>query len=68
MQGRSRDREVPLAEVLIKDRETATRLRKKFANQKSGSTVSDIQQGLGLIYFKNNGQEIHNRPGGPLCI
>ena len=33
-QGRSRDREVPLAEVRMKDKATAIRLRKKFAIQK----------------------------------
>ncbi len=33
-QGRSKDREVPLAEVRMKDKETAIRLRKKFATQK----------------------------------
>jgi hypothetical protein len=33
-QGRSKDREVLLAEVWMKDKETATRLRKKFAIQR----------------------------------
>jgi hypothetical protein len=33
-QGRSKDREVPLAEVRMKDKETVIRLRKKFAIKK----------------------------------
>ena len=43
-QGRSRDREVPLAEVRMSDREVAKRLRKKFANQrKAGQDFGRVQ-------------------------
>ncbi len=39
-QGRSRDREVPLAEVRMKDKATAIRLRKKFAIKKKRGKIS----------------------------
>jgi hypothetical protein len=54
-QGRSKDREVPLAGVRMKDKETAIRFRKKFATQKKRArilegpksrTVSLLQQEL----------------------
>ena len=46
-QGRSRDREVPLAEVRMKSKEIATRLRKGFANQKK------MGKDFGRIYITN---------------
>ena len=43
-QGRSRDREVPLAEVRMKDKGTAIRLRKRFAQQKkAGQDFGRVQ-------------------------
>jgi hypothetical protein len=71
-QGRSRDREAPFAEIRMKDREVATRLRIKFANQRKACQDFGRTQIINCIALATRVRidilKAMARPGEPFCV